>query len=211
MKKLLFAFCALTLVMGCGGKSEKKGDNASGEIQVVTPEVIQEVNEIKETKGPYKVGDLYFEDGVIGAVFEATHGGLHGKIVSVDCEELQWCDDSLSEVQTYTDNLYDGALNTWELMNRYDADKYYAASWCVNYGDGWYLPAKNELENIYAYKDKINSTLEDYGFETINGSGIHWSSTERYNSYAWYVPMCNGSPFYNPKYINHYVRAVSAF
>ncbi len=192
MKRLLFAISLLAFVVGCGGNSNN--------------------TQLKETSGPYQVGDLYFEDDVLGVVFEVTHGGMHGKIVSVDEEEMQWCDDSVDDVRTDATNEYDGAVNTAKLMNRYDADKYYAAYWCADYGYGWYMPAKKELEKIFQNKSKINSTLSKYGYSQLEGSW-YWSSTESVNDEfcAWYVYVGNGYTYSYSKNFNDYVRAVSAF
>lgn len=191
MKRLLFAISLLAIVVGCGGNSKD--------------------TQLKEISGPYKVGDLYFEGDVLGVVFEVTHGGMHGKIVSVDEEKMQWCDDSVYEIATYATNEYDGAVNTAKLMDRYDADKYYAAYWCADYGYGWYMPAKKELEKIFQNKSKINSTLSKYGYSQLKH--WYWSSTEsvNYKSCAWGVRMSSGSTYRSNKYLYDYVRAVSAF
>ena len=191
MKRLLFAISLLAFVVGCGGNSKD--------------------TQLKETSGPYKVGDLYFEGDVLGVVFEVTHGGMHGKIVSVDEERMQWCDYSVYEITTYATNEYDGAVNTAKLMNRYDADKYYAAYWCADYGYGWYMPAKKELEKILQNMSKINSTLSKYGYSQLRG--YYWSSTESVDIEfcAWGVYMLSGSTLNDSKYFNNYVRAVSAF
>lgn len=206
MKRLLFAISLLAFVVGCGGNSNKENNSnqANNESEDIQP---------KETSGPYKVGDLYFEGDVLGVVFEVTHGGMHGKIVSVDEEKMRWCDDSVYEIATYATNEYDGAVNTAKLMNRYDADKYYAAYWCADYGYGWYMPAKKELEKIFQHKSKINSTLYKYGYSQLEG-GWYWSSTESVDEkfFAWHVSMNDGSTnrYYKTVSIGS-VRAVSAF
>ena len=200
MKRLLFAISLLAFVVGCGGNSSK-ANNESEDTQ------------LKETSGPYKVGDLYFEGDVLGVVFEVTHGGMHGKIVSVDEEKMRWCDDSVYKIATYATNEYDGAVNTAKLMNRYDADKYYAAYWCADYGYGWYMPAKKELEKIFQHKSKINSTLSKYGYSQLTDYSFYWSSTEYvgYEFSACGVYMDDGDTINCIKYSNNYVRAVSAF
>lgn len=199
MKRLLFAISLLAFVVGCGGNSNKANKES-------------EDTQLKETSGPYKVGDLYFEGDVLGVVFETKSGGMHGKIVSVDEEKMQWCDDSVYEIATYATNEYDGAVNTAKLMNRYDADKYYAAYWCADYGYGWYMPAKQELKKIFRHKSKINSTLSKYGYSQLEETW-YWSSTEvvGYELFAWPVIVGNGYNGSNLKSSNYYVRAVSTF
>lgn len=197
MKRLLFAIFLLAFVVGCGGNSKKEGDDT----------------QLKETSGPYKVGDLYFEGDVLGVVFETKSGGMHGKIVSVDCETMQWCDDSVDDVSTYATNEYEGAVNTATLMNRYNADKYYAAYWCANYGYGWYMPAKKELEKIYQNMSKIDRTLSKYGYSQLRERSFYWSSTESVGDKfcAWFVTMGNRGPSTSDKSDDYSVRAVYAF
>lgn len=193
MKRLLFAISLLAFVVGCGGNSNN--------------------TQLKETSGPYKVGDLYFEGDVLGVVFETKSGGMHGKIVSVDEEKMQWCDDSVKDVRTDATNEYDGAVNTAKLMNRYDADKYYAAYWCADYGYGWYMPAEKEMEKIFHHKSKINSTLSKYGYSQLRYNW-YWSSTESVDDKfcAWGVHMSNGYTNDVDKGIDYgSVRAVFAF
>lgn len=190
MKRLLLAISLLAFVVGCGGNSKD--------------------TQLKETSGPYKVGDLYFEGDVLGVVFEVTHGGMHGKIVSVDEEKMKWCDYSVDDVRTYATNEYDGAVNTATLMKRYDADKYYAAYWCADYGYGWYMPAKKELEKILQNISKINSTLSKYGYSQLT-YGWYWSSTESDEFCAWSVSMHNCSTLDFTKCSGNNVLAVSAF
>ena len=90
--------------------------------------------------------------------------------------------------------------------------KYPAFKWCADIGEGWYLPAKEELRTIYNHKDKLNPKLTDKLSE-----GWYWSSTESDDKFssgvfcAWLVYMYNGSTTDGSKYGNYYVRAVSAF
>ncbi len=84
-----------------------------------------------------------------------------------------------------------------------------AKSKCAEFGTGWYLPSKDELESMYKAKSKINPTLLAVG-DPLE-AGIYWSSTEYNNAFAWYVIMYDGLTDYSQKYYYSYVRAVSAF
>ena len=86
-----------------------------------------------------------------------------------------------------------------------------AKSWCIDKGDGWYLPSKDELLVVYSNKSLVNKTLADKG-EKLK-SGGHWTSTEYddHESWASYVLMRDGSPKGNPRSLYYDVRAVSAF
>ena len=96
-------------------------------------------------------------------------------------------------------------------------DKYPAFAWCADHGDGWYLPAIDELKELLLNDEvhaKVNGTLEQKRVSVMYSKGAYkwyWSSTE-YNEWcAWYVGMSNGgTSSFNRSYGN-YVRAVSAF
>ena len=168
------------------------------------------------TSAPYAVGDYYNDGKKEGVVFEVSADGKHGKIVSMtqSASTLQWSSDATEQRRLVgADSQTDGAANMaiiksisgWE-------SKYPAFKWCADLGEGWYLPAKEELLTIYSNKAAIDANL----IEQLS-SYSHWSSTE-YDYYdsdgvfcAWYVYMGNGGTLGSHKNRNYYVRAVSAF
>lgn len=169
----------------------------------------------------YNVGDYYNEDGKEGVVFQVWDGGRHGKIVSLDETKAPWDSrvkwDSANGwsggTRTYADSESDGKANTDKIMARSDSQYFDAFEWCRAKGSSWYLPAKDELKRIYNNKDKLNSTLRQYG--TSLSDVFYWSSTE-YVDYkpefcAWDVLMSIGYPNFDTKCNCYYVRAVSAF
>ncbi len=182
------------------------------------PEENVENEAFPETSAPYKVGDLYNENGKQGVVFEIWDNGRHGKIVSLNETKLQWCTDEQYDMRIalgLTDES-DGKANTDKVMLRDDSDQYPTFVWCRNKGADWYLPAVEELRTISNNKSAINSTLAEYNCTTIctTVSGFYCSSTE--DNYepefcAWYVGMDDGDTYYYDKYSNYYVRAVSTF
>ncbi len=169
----------------------------------------------------YNVGDYYNEDGKEGVVFEVWDGGRHGKIVSLDETRAVWDSrvkwDSANGwsggTRTYADSESDGKANTDKIMARSDSQYFDAFKWCRAKGSSWYLPARDELKQIYKNKDKLNSTLSQYGTAIVNN--YYWSSTEcvedKPEFCAWYVLISNGYTYYDLKYYNYYVRAVSTF
>ena len=177
-------------------------------------------NVTKPTSAPaktYKVGD-YYNDGVReGVVFEVSADGKHGKIVSMEqsAEELQWSSDSAEQKRLIgADSETDGAAN----MAKVKAisgwrEKYPVFKWCADLGEGWYLPAKEELLAIYRNKEILDSQLTDeLGIE------CYWSSTEDSEFCAWTIWMYDGFDNLGFKDFDHqdvhypyYVRAVSAF
>ncbi|MBO5018727.1 MAG: DUF1566 domain-containing protein [Alistipes sp.] len=75
------------------------------------------------------------------------------------------------------------------------------------------MPARDELKQIYKNKDKLNSTLSQYGTAIVNN--YYWSSTEcvedKPEFCAWLVDMYFGNALSFYKNYNYYVRAVSTF
>ena len=176
----------------------------------------------------YNVGDYYNENGKEGVVFEVWDGGRHGKIISLDETQAPW--DSRVKLDydkgefvectgtlTYADSESDGKANTDKIMARSDSQYFDAFKWCRAKGSSWYLPAKDELKQIYNNKDKLNSTLSQYGtaIRTAIRNNTHWSSTEYVDRKpefcAWYVNMGGGDTGNDIKNFNNYVRAVSTF
>ena len=163
----------------------------------------------------YKVGDYYNDGTKEGVVFEVSADGKHGKIVSMtqSSRTLQWSSDATEQKRLVgADSQTDGAVNMaiiksisgWE-------SKYPAFKWCADLGEGWYLPANEELLTIYSNKDVVNANLV-YKLS----SSYYWSSTEKYWQFydefcAWYVTMDYGFPGNDTKNYRNYVRAVSAF
>ncbi|MBQ2414748.1 MAG: TIR domain-containing protein [Rikenellaceae bacterium] len=155
----------------------------------------------------YKVGDSYDENGKRGVVFEVSADGKHGKIVSFNETKLQWANEKFDswreKIGAYSET--NGAVNMAVVQRIPNwRGKYPAFAWCADLGEGWYLPAIDELKAIYDIRNILNAKSYEY-----------WSSTEskRYEFSAWYVRMYNGYTYTYDyvKFINYYVRAVSAF
>lgn len=170
----------------------------------------------QNTTAPYKVGDYYNVNGKQGVVFEVWDNGRHGKIVSLDGTESQWCTDKQfeREIVLGLTNKSNGKVNTDKVMQRGDSDQYPAFVWCRNKGYDWYLPAINELMTIYNNRSAINSTLAKYG-NKLYMEGFYWSSTE-YEDFkpelsAWGLLMIDGATGCYVKLGKVTVRAVSTF
>lgn len=184
-------------------------------LTVETTEVplTEEIAEVET----YSVGDYYDDGKRQGVVFAVWDDGRHGKIVSLDQAEKQWCTDGKyntneqsekkSVVGASSDS--DGKSNTDKVIARTDSNKYPAFQWCRAKGDEWYLPSKEELKLLYKVKDKVNKTLIDKSMEVLHR--WYWSSTESTSSYGWLFNMSDGYHSHAEKYYNHYVCAVSAF
>ena len=96
-------------------------------------------------------------------------------------------------------------------------DKYPAFAWCADHGDGWYLPAIEELKELLLNDEvrfKVNGTLEQKRGSVIYSKGDtswYWSSTEEDQLCAWSVYVRGRNTDSSIRYWHHYVRAVSAF
>ncbi len=177
----------------------------------------------------YKVGDYYDDGKKQGVVFEVTPDGQHGKIVSLteSADELEWAvdnnfgtffnQDNPSDNLIVADDKHNGANNMSKVRKiaRW-REKYPAFAWCADLGEGWYLPAIEELIKFTlddAVHDAVNRTLAAKGKELKSKGEFewYWSSTEYDEFCAWNVDMIDGYTYYYGKNYNAYVRAVSAF
>lgn len=196
----------------------------------------------KPVEKTWKVGDYYNVGGKEGVVFWVDATGKHGKIVSMDQTELQWCTDDeynkkLAGIATDSSN----GLNNLRSIMKIDEwrNKYPAFAWCADHGDGWYLPAIEELKELLlndevhskvngkwqmiltvvdvlkdAVHSKVNGTLEQKRGSVMYSKGdidCYWSSTEYDKWCAWLVFMGDGITNITNRYNPNYVRAVSAF
>ncbi len=160
-----------------------------------------------KTSAPYKVGDYYNDGTKEGIVFEISNGGYSGKIVSLEQKDCKW---SEKKVYTGATSLTDGMYNMQKIRSLQNwQNDYPAFAWCASLGDGWYLPARDELKVIYTQRTAINKALKAKGKPKL--SSYYWSSTQDDRVSAWYVSMNSGNTDYLTKLIDNYVRAVSAF
>ena len=168
----------------------------------------------------YKVGDYYNDGKKEGVVFWVDETGQHGKIVSMtqSRSELLWTSDDYEQKRLIgADDKENGANNMAKVKQIPDWEsKYPSFKWCADMGEGWYLPAIEELK-IFTLNQYVNSvvnrTLTEYSGTEVKQ--FYWSSTE--NGYlrkwgcAWFVRMGNGNTYYSTKSYGNYVRAVSTF
>ena len=169
----------------------------------------------------YKVGDYYDDGRKRGVVFEVTSDGKHGKIVSLmeSSKVLSWSSDKTEQKRFIgAIDKRNGANNMAKVKQVADwRKKYPAFAWCVDLGDGWYLPAIEELKKFTldsAIHDTVNRTLASKGTKLANNGDYrwYWSSTESTNVLcAWGVSLGGGLTVNYSKDYDYYVRAVSAF
>ena len=79
----------------------------------------------------------------------------------------------------------------------------------IIYSD-WFLPSKDELNQIYTNKATINTTAAANSGSNF-ANGYYWSSTENDFSNAWDQIFSSGPQSISSKHYTDYVRAVRAF
>lgn len=125
----------------------------------------------------YNLGDtIKDERGNAGLVYKVSNGGLNGYAISIKEGEVKWgTADAIGstsatdgEQNLATAKAVDG-WNTKCLVAKYNED---------NYGDGWYVPAIEELMDIQASLDVINGYMDKVAGSTQLAKVKYWSSTE---------------------------------
>ena len=137
---------------------------------------------------------------VAGVVFYSKDSVV--KIVSIDETSAEW---GYYGTTTGATSSVDGAANTDKIVSGSPA-----AKWCRAKGAEWYLPAKDELKEIYNKKSAINTTLSSISGTALANSGYYWSSTEYVNRNAYFVDFSFGSVDSYSKGNSYKVRAVRA-
>ena len=176
MKKYMIFFCATMMAFSSCHK-----DNTNNSNNENNDDNNQSGNDVPT----YSIGDCYGSQGI---VFQTNSGGAHGLMVSFDEARLAWCTESqLSNVSGAT-NASDGWNNANAIVTKPNwRENYPAFAWAIKKNSGyangqiqskqWYLPAKNELRNLLLNQEKVNQTLSDKGYPTLEKK-TYWSSTE---------------------------------
>ncbi len=180
----------------------------------------------------YSVGDYYDCDGVQGIVIRVDEEGYHGTILSLDEVLLPWSVFRKPELRTVgTGDQNDGRANMATVERYIEANglswaDFPAFEWCRNKGEGWYLPAINELltlgnsyhGGIRSHSDRkarnnFNETLRLHGGKRMDRMVNYFSSTEKDDKEAWTTTMEIEPPYVIeiPKYNKFLVRAVRRF
>ena len=176
-------------------------DNKESNEVTITAE---QVAEPEPPVGDYAVGTFYNNNGVKGIVFGTQVIGedTYCYIVSLDQKYIEW---STENVQCGCFNPADGSKNVMSIKYVDSTlEKYPAAKWCEDHGEGWYLPASNELHmlwdavsgNKHVFKnnpdvEKFNKALTDNGGTAIEET-FYWTSNEVSDSIAEVVCFSDG-------------------
>ena len=134
----------------------------------------------------YDIGDWYPDyNNREGVVFYTSSNGAHGKIVSLERNYLYWDTETLFAKSRGCTSTTDGMSNT-NMMPR-SSSQTLAGPWCLDYGQGWYCPARSELVTLAKNINSVNTTLTSKGYQEM---GAHyWSSTESSSDKAYIVTL----------------------
>ena len=161
----------------------------------------------------YKIGDIVSVKGIKGVVFYTDE--TITKLISIaESDAGLWWSNQF--VATGATSDYNGAENMKKIkaLDNWET-RYPAFRWCSDLGEGWYLPAKNELADIFKQALTINSVLEENGYNYISDDDFYWSSTDAQslgNETAYAILLNNlwteGIVVTDGKRVNCLVRAV---
>jgi hypothetical protein len=166
----------------------------------------------------YQIGDFY-----LGGIIFYLDGNGGGKVCALEDQSnnIQWTlpayqEEAVPGVGATSDT--DGAANTDAIIAQTGAPaaNTYAAGLCRLYSTSgnndqglWYLPSKDELNQMYENIGQGNNL----GLGNIGNfdNDYYWSSTENDSSLAWGQKFLNSSQIYDNKDISDFVRAVRVF
>jgi hypothetical protein len=112
--------------------------------------------------GDYTEGGYYYHND-----------GTYAYICSVNDTEAEW--GGYNYKVSGADSETDGYQNTLDLIS--DSQPHPAAQWCHDKTDGgytdWYLPSKNELDDLYNNKNYTNIVSTTHHWSSMNHSSTH--------------------------------------
>ena len=196
------------------------------ELETEVKKNTEEVLSLKSKKTA-EIGDIAYSDGSVSAEYDNTKtpvgivievtNGTATKIVSLEETEALWSTEKVYTNATIENNgmpnlLIIQRIDDWET-------KYPAFKWCDDYTDAsgnsqWYLPAKDELNQLYTVKKYVNAAIDKItagGGIATKLNGEYWSSSQRSRKYACTQSFRGGRLCAYYKNITFSVRAVRAF
>ena len=186
MKKLIYLFLGL-LIVACS--SDDSSDTGNDTLAI---------------------GDSY-QGGKIAYIFQSgdtgyVAGETHGLIAATEdqSERIQWYNGSSIITGATGAFIGTGLTNTNAIIAAQGSGSY-AASIARDYNGGgytdWFLPSKDELNQLYENKTAIGGIANSY----------YWCSTESEFSSAWWQDLSSGYQAPDNKDATYYVRAVRTF
>ena len=152
----------------------------------------------------YEIGDTGPAGGI---VFYLTEGGLHGlEVAPADQGAVEWgCYGTLLTGAVGT-AIGTGAQNTADILAGCTDGTSEAATladaFSLNGYADWFLPSKDELNQLYLMKDVVGGFF---------ASDFYWSSSQSSSNFATVQLFIDGNQFHSDKVNAYRVRAVRAF
>jgi hypothetical protein len=166
-----------------------------------------------DVNDPIVVGSFY-GGGVVFWVDPSDN--RHGLIAAVADQSsgIQWS-DGVGTIEASGIAVGTGSFNTDAIVNKYTlTGTDFAAGLARDYNGGgytdWFLPSKDELNQMYTNKETINTTASANGGSNFPIS-TYWSSTEYGFNVAWLQGFGDGNQSATNKSNTFNVRAVRAF
>lgn len=123
----------------------------------------------------YQVGAYIEEDGKKGIIYWVSKDETYAKIIALTESKASW--GELNKA-TGASSDYDGEKNLAAVRKADESLAAYPAfSACTSLGDGWYLPALNELNAISNIAGLLNTSLQQNSGTPLTWT-YYWSSTE---------------------------------
>jgi hypothetical protein len=142
-----------------------------------------------------------------GIIFYLDGTGQHGLIAAASDQGtgVQWYNGSYIITGAAGTAIGTGQANTAAIVTAQGAGTY-AANVCVqlllNGFNDWYLPSKDELQQLYTQKTVVGNFTSNY----------YWSSSELNGTYAWSQRYSDGFQYnLGAKWIPNYVRPIRSF
>ena len=163
---------------------------------------------------PIAIGDFY-EGGVI---FYLDETGEHDLVVTAFEQSYgtTWkCDTTIIIQGAEGIAIGTGTQNTADILSVCNTSPTIAAAICnslvLNGYDDWFLPSKDELNEIYLNKDLIDDTAVNNGGILLQHTN-YWSSSHSNSNTVWVQTFADGGSQYgNGEYESNHVRAVRSF
>ncbi len=141
----------------------------------------------------------------------------HGLVCAIEDQSsgIQWYNGSNTTTGATGTVIGLGSTNTTAIIaNQGLVETSYAAGLARDYDGGgytdWFLPSKDELNEMYQNKATINTTATANSGADFSNI-YYWSSTEYDSDRAWLQYFANGGQYDNVKGNTNNVRAVRAF
>ena len=170
--------------------------------QNAKPDKSLTTNDANASVQSFAIGQEY-QGGII-VYIDST--GLHGLIAAKSDESIgaTWYNGAFGITGATGKIIGTGPNNTRKII-RAQGDGIYAAKVCANYRpdvtyNDWYLPSKNELNEVYKQRSFISA-----------GPYVYWSSTENDSNTAWGQNFSTGGRKKSIKDKIYHVRAVRDF